>query len=275
MLVSPHGAGVEAPSTPATLTPTATVKTHFAKSHCSRCHLRAWCMPGDPANARVDCMDSLMFSRRRIRAGERLYRTGETFSCLFEIRSGTLKSSLSTAHGKERVSAFHMAGELVGLDGIADGHHASSATALEDTEVCAASYAMVTALAESNASLQRTLLQELSRESVRELHLLVRFGSLSSERRLATFLLNLSQRLSARGYSPSEFRMRMSRSDIASYLGLTVETVCRNFSAFQKLGILEVDQRHVRISDLGGLTRISDLDTPKAPRARRRGLPTS
>ncbi len=211
-----------------------------------------------------------MFSRRRIKAGERLYRTGETFSYLFEIRSGTLKSSLSTAQGQERVSAFHMAGELIGLDGIADGHHVSSATALEDTEVCAASYAMVTELAESNASWQRTLLQELSRESVRELHLLVRFGSLSSERRLAAFLLNLSQRLSARGYSPSEFRMRMSRSDIASYLGLTVETVCRNFSAFQKLGVLEVDQRHVRIADLDGLTRISNTDTHKTPRAGRR-----
>jgi CRP/FNR family transcriptional regulator len=115
-------------------------------------------------------------------------------------------------------------------------------------------------MAQSNASLQRTLFQELSRESNRELHLMMRCGCLPSEKRLAAFLLNLSQRLSARGYSPSEFRMRMSRSDIGSYLGLTVETVCRNFTALQKQGLLEVDQRHIRISDLDGLKRIGNLD---------------
>jgi CRP/FNR family transcriptional regulator len=206
-----------------------------------------------------------MFGRRRIKAGESLYREGEAFEFLFEVRSGTLKSSLTTAQGQERVSAFHMAGELIGSDGIANGRHASSATALEDSEVCAASYALLIELAQGNAILQRTLMQELSRESVRELHLLVRLGSMSSEKRLAVFLLNLSQRMSARGYSPSEFRMRMSRGDIGSYLGLTVETVCRNFSAFQKRGLLEVDQRHVRIADLAGLARIGGLDMPTAP----------
>jgi CRP/FNR family transcriptional regulator len=128
------------------------------------------------------------------------------------------------------------------------------------------SYAFLTELAASNTRLQRTLVQQLSREIVRELRLLVLLGSMTSERRLAAFLLNLSQRLSARGYSPSDFRMRMSRADIGSYLGLTLETVSRTFSAFQKLGLLEVDQRHIRIADLPGLTRIADLSTQKAPR---------
>lgn len=230
-----------------------------SKAHCSHCHLRAWCLPSGMASTDVDCMDSLMFGRRRIKTGQRLYRQGEPFKYLYEVRSGNLKSSLTTAQGLARVSAFHMAGELIGLDGVAEGQHASSATALEDTEVCAVSYALLTELAGSNAQLQRTLMQHMSGEIVRELRLKVMLGSKSAEERLATFLLNLSERLSARGYSPSDFRMRMTRADIGSYLGLTLATVSRTFSALQKRSLLEVDQRHIRITDLGGLTRTGDM----------------
>jgi CRP/FNR family transcriptional regulator len=98
----------------------------------------------------------------------------------------------------------------------------------------------------------------MSREIVREHRLMALLGSMTAEERLAVFLLNLSQRLSARGYSPNEFRLRMTRSDIGSYLGLTLETVSRTFSSFQKLQLLEVDQRHIRITNPGGLARIGD-----------------
>jgi CRP/FNR family transcriptional regulator len=243
-------------------------KAQPARPHCSRCLLREWCLPsGGLASGSADCRDNLMFGRRRIRTGDSLYQEGEPFQFLYEVRSGNLKSSLTTSRGQARVSGFPMAGELMGLDGVANGRHASSATALEDTEVCAVSYAFLTELAASNTGLQRTLMRQLSREIVRELRLLVLLGSMSADRRLATFLLNLSQRLAARGYSPFDFRMRMSRADIGSYLGLTLETVSRNFSSFQRQGLLEVDQRHIRITDLAGLTRIGDLHTPKAPRS--------
>ena len=204
-----------------------------------------------------------MFGRRRVRAGQQLYREGEPFKYLYEVRSGNLKSSLTTAQGLARVSAFHMTGELIGLDGVAEGQHASSVTALEDAEVCAVSYARLTELALSHAHLQQTLMQHMSREIVRELRMLVLLGSMTAEERLATFLLSLSQRLAARGYSASDFHMRMTRADIGSYLGMTLETVSRTFSAFQKLRLLEVDQRHIRITDLGRLTRVGDLRAHK------------
>lgn len=231
------------------------------RSHCSRCNLRAWCLPSDLASEDLDCRDSLIFGRRGIKAGHRLYGEGESFKYLYEVRSGNLKSSLKSAEGLERVSAFHMAGELVGLDGLAEGHHASSATALEDTEVCALSYEFLTELTASNAELTHTLMQYMSREIVRERRLKVLLVTTNAEQRLANFLLNQSQQLSARGYSPKDFRLRMSRSDIGSYLGLTLATVCRTFSALHKRNLLDVDHRHIRITDLGGLTRIRDLAT--------------
>jgi CRP/FNR family transcriptional regulator len=231
----------------------------LARSHCSRCNLRAWCLPSDLASQDLDCMDSLIFGRRRIKTGHRLYGEGESFKYLYEVRSGNLKSSLKSFEGLERVSAFHMAGELVGLDGLADGQHASSATALEDTEVCAVSYEFLTELTASNAELSRILMQLMSREIVRERRLKVLLATANAEQKLANFLLNQSQQLSARGYSPKDFRLRMTRSDIGSYLGLTLATVSRTFSALQQRRLLEVDQRHIRITDLDGLTRVGDV----------------
>ena len=231
-----------------------------AKSHCVHCPLREWRLLSGMASHAEDRMDSPMFGRRRmIRAGQWLYRQGEPFKYVYQVRSGNLKSSLTTARGLARVSAFHMTGELIGLDGVAEGRHASSVTALEDAEVCAVSYALLTELALGNAQLQRTLMQHMSREIVRELRMQLLLGSMTAQDRLANFLLNLSQRLSARGYSPSDFHIRMTRADIGSYLGLTLETVSRTFSALQKMCLLEVEQRHIRITDLGGLTRICDM----------------
>ena len=89
----------------------------------------------------VSRLDDLMFTRRKIAAGQMLYREGDRFQFMNAVRSGTFKTSLTLADGREQVSGFHMAGELMGLDGVAHGVHASSATALDDTEVCAIPYA--------------------------------------------------------------------------------------------------------------------------------------
>ena len=76
---------------------------------------------------------------------------------------------------------------------------------------------------------------------------------MSAVERLAAFLLNLSRRFSARGYSTSDFHLRMTREEIGSYLGLKLETVSRLFSRFQAEALVEVQQKHVRILDIPGL----------------------
>ena len=110
-----------------------------------------------------------------------------------------------------------------------------------------------------SVSLQQAVTRLMSREIVREHSLMMLLGSMNAEERLAAFLLNLSQRLKARGYSASEFHLRMSRAEIGSYLGLKLETVSRTFSAFQQQRLLEVDKKHVRILDLDGLTRAFEM----------------
>lgn len=225
------------------------------KASCSTCHLRELCLPGGLSGSETEGLDRLLFGRRKVAAGQALYDAGEKFRHVYAVRSGTFKSSLALAGGREQVSGFHMAGELMGLDAIADGVHASSATALEDTEVCAIRYTDLNELAARSGSLQLAMARMMSREIVREHSLMLLLGSMNAEERLAAFLLNVSQRMRARGYSASEFHLRMSRAEIGSYLGMKLETVSRTFSAFQQQGLLEVDRKHVRITDLGRLAR--------------------
>ncbi len=225
------------------------------QAQCSNCHLKDLCLPGGLEEPDLERLDHLHFGRRRVKAGETLYHAGERFQFIYAVRTGTFKSSLILADGREQVSGFHMAGELMGLDGVANGHHASAATALEDAEVCAIPYGHLTELASGSAEMQLVMARLMSREIVREHSLMMLLGSMNAEERLAAFLLNLSQRLKARGYSPSEFHLRMSRAEIGSYLGMKLETVSRTFSAFQQQRLLEVDKRHIRIVDLDGLSR--------------------
>ncbi|MDB4906872.1 MAG: transcriptional regulator, Crp/Fnr family [Gemmatimonadetes bacterium] len=229
------------------------------KTHCSSCHLRDLCLPCGLAEADVDSLDGLMFARRKVKAGEALYLEGDKFLFIYAVRSGTFKASLTLADGRDQVSGFYMAGELMGLDGLAQGAYASSAIALEDTEICAIPYSLLSELSSSAANMQHVVTRLMSREIVREHSLMMLLGSMNAEERLAAFLLNLSQRLKARGYSAHEFHLRMSRAEIGSYLGMKLETVSRTFSAFALQGLLEVDKRHIRIVNPEGLKRSFEL----------------
>ena len=222
----------------------------------------ATCLHQEPCTScRTDVNDArqlqaLRFSQRKIKAGQTLFYEGDCFQFLYVVRSGTFKSGLLLTDGREQVNGFCMTGEILGLDGVAYGTHASSAVALEDADVCVISYAYLIELAVSNASLLQMLARMMSHEILRKHRLIILLGSMNAEERLAAFLLNVSHRLTMRGYSAVEFHLRMSRAEIGSYLGMTLETVSRTFSAFQQLHLMQVDKRHIRLLDVDGLERV-------------------
>jgi CRP/FNR family transcriptional regulator len=219
-----------------------------AATHCSTCNLREVCITGGLDEADAARMGDLIHTRKRVKRGEHLYREGTGFDALFAVRSGFFKSSVVLEDGRDQVTGFHMAGEVLGLDGIGTDVHASDMTALEDSEVCVIPYARVT-----EPQLQQQVQKVMSRELVRDHGVMLLLGTMRAEERLAAFLLNLSQRFTARGYSPSEFHLRMTREEIGSYLGLSLETVSRLFSRFQAEGIIEVQQKHIKILDVAKL----------------------
>ena len=192
-------------------------------------------------------LDDLVAARRKIARGDILYRNGEKFSALYAIRTGFFKTSVAAEDGRDQVTGFQMAGEVIGLDGIVSDHHTCDAVALEDAEVCVMNFDRLEDLSREINALQRHVHKIMSREIVRENGVMLLLGSMRADERLAAFLLNLVQRLHTRGFSQSELVLRMTREEIGSYLGLKLETVSRTFSKFVEEGIVEVKQRHVRI----------------------------
>ncbi|MFY8055153.1 MAG: cyclic nucleotide-binding domain-containing protein, partial [Limnohabitans sp.] len=213
------------------------------KVACSNCNLRELCMPLGLNDDEMKRIDEVVATRRKIARGETLFRNGEKFNALFAIRTGFFKTCISSEDGRDQVTGFQMAGEIIGLDGIVSDQHTCDAVALEDAEVCVMTFDRIEELSREINALQRHVHKIMSREIVREHGVMLLLGSMRAEERLAAFLLNLVQRLHARGFSQSELVLRMTREEIGSYLGLKLETVSRTFSKFVEDGIVEVKQR--------------------------------
>jgi CRP/FNR family transcriptional regulator len=213
-------------------------------------------MPLGLSESEMERVDEVVATRRKIARGDNLFRNGDKFNALFAIRTGFFKTRISAEDGRDQVTGFQMAGEIIGLDGIVSDHHTCDAVALEDAEVCVMPFDRIEELSREITSLQRHVHKIMSREIVRENGVMLLLGSMRAEERLAAFLLNLVQRLHARGFSQSELVLRMTREEIGSYLGLKLETVSRTFSKFADEGIIEVKQRHVRILNADALKLI-------------------
>ena len=226
---------------------------------CTHCHMRELCLPAGLHGSTVEQLDGMKFARRRVKAGEPLYHSGDKFGFIYAVRSGTFKTVIVLRDGREQVTGFHLAGDVMGLDGLAQGTHATMAVPLEDAEICAIPYHQLAGLAAQHPSLHGAIARLMSRELVREHEVMLLLASMNAEERLASFLLNVSGRMRSRGYSATEFHLRMSRAEIGSYLGMKLETVSRTFSAFQHQGLLKVDKKHVRILDLAGLAQRCEM----------------
>ncbi len=232
------------------------INSQTMKVACSNCNLRELCMPVGLDESQLQRIDYVVAVRRKIKRGGTLFRNGERFSSLYAIRTGFFKTCVATEDGRDQVTGFQMAGEIIGLDGIVNDQHTCDAVALEDAEVCVMPFDRIEELSREVTALQSHVHKIMSREIVREHSVMLLLGSMRAEERLAAFLLNLVQRLHARGFSQTELVLRMTRQEIGSYLGLKLETVSRTFSKFVEDGIVEVKQRHVRILDAGALQRI-------------------
>jgi CRP/FNR family transcriptional regulator len=213
-------------------------------------------MPSGLNEQQLQRIDEIVATRRKVKRGSTLFRNGETFTSLYAIRTGFFKTCVATEDGRDQVTGFQMAGEIIGLDGIVHDHHTCDAVALEDAEVCVMPFDRLEDLSREVTALQSHVHKVMSREIVREHGVMQLRGSMRAAERLAAIVLNLVQRLHARGFSSSELVLRMTREEIGSYLGLKLETVSRTFSKFVEEGLVEVKQRHVRILDTEGLKRI-------------------
>ncbi len=231
------------------------------KVACSSCNLRELCLPMGLNPEEMDKLETVVSNRKRIKRGTPLFSTGDPFTSLYAVRSGFFKTCVTTADGRDQVTGFQMAGEIIGLDGIVADRHSCDAIALEDAEVCVMPYEQIETLSREFTALQHHVHKIMSREIVRDHGVMLLLGSMRAEERLAAFLLNLVQRLHARGFSQHELVLRMTREEIGSYLGMKLETVSRTFSKFVDDGVIEIKQRYVKIIDTDALRRIVNPQT--------------
>ena len=231
------------------------------KTACTLCNMRELCLPYGLSEEEVERLDEAIGARRRIKRQQHLYRAGDPFEAIYAVRTGFFKTDVILEDGRDQVTGFQMAGEILGMDGISTEAHTCNAIALEDSEVCVIPFAQLEHLTREMETLQHHFHKVMSREIVRDQGVMMLLGTMRAEERLAAFLINMSQRFVARGYSPAEFHLRMTRDEIGSYLGLKLETVSRAFSKFQEDKLIAVQQRHIRILDTAGLKKVLDRRT--------------
>jgi CRP/FNR family transcriptional regulator len=224
--------------------------------HCLACAMRNGCVPSELRPSELRRFETALHTKRRIAPKGYLYRAGEPASSLFVIRSGFIKTSVTTEDGREQVTGFHMMGEVIGMDAIGGGKRTGDAIALEQTDMCEIPFEALRKLFPEMPSLQQKLFEMVAQELQHERELMVLLGTMRAEERLAAFLLDLGRRYGARGYSALRFLLRMSRADIGSYLGLRLETVSRLFSRFQIERLIRIDYKSIEILDATALKMV-------------------
>jgi CRP/FNR family transcriptional regulator len=235
------------------------VCTHDYQVSCGNCRLNSICLPLALESDDIQQLDSIIQRSKPLQKNQHLYREGDDFQSVFAVRSGTLKAYKTTDDGREQVTGFYFPGEILGMDGISNNAHASSAKALETAAICEIPFSSLEKLSSMMPNLQRHFFQLMSREITEDQQLITLLSKNSADERVAALMMSISSRNARRKLSSTQFRLPMSRVDIGNYLGLTVETVSRVFSRMQKMGILQVDNKEIEILDLEGLRKMANL----------------
>ena len=226
---------------------------------CGECRMKSLCLPLALEIEDVDKLDNIVQRGRPYQKDEYIYRSGDEFYSVYAVRSGAIKAFTVNDEGIEQVTGFYLPGEVFGMDGIAHTNHVSSAMSLETSSVCEIPFHRLEELSIALPTLQRHFFQLMSKEITNDQHLLTLLSKNSAEERVATLLISISARNAQRNLSGIRFRLPMSRADIGNYLGLTVETVSRVLSRFQKQNLLKVDKKEIEILDIDGLQELANI----------------
>lgn len=207
--------------------------------------------------AHIDDLHGLNGRHRALVGGEVLFHLGESQSALYVSRRGSLKSVAINEDGDEQVIGFHLPGELIGLDALGSGRHRCLAVALEAGEVCELSLVHLEQAAREVPGLQNGLLRLMGHTVEFDQDHLAILSRPQAIERLAMFLVNLSFRLQVQGIESQRFNLPMSRAEIASYLGLVIETVSRGFGRLQEDGLIRIAGRKLQLLDMAGLCALA------------------
>lgn len=229
---------------------------HNVNISCASCRLNELCLPIALNKSEIHQLDEIVERNRPYKKGDHLYRQSDEFKSVYAVRSGSFKSYVLSDNGQGRVTGFYLPGEIIGMDGIASKHYANSTAALEHSSICEIPFSQLERLSHELPNMQHHFFAIMGNEIAKDQQIHTLLSSYTAEERTASFLLGLSSRYSRVSLSPTRFLLPMTRSDIGEYLGLTVETVSRIFTALQRKGLIDVNNREVELLDIEALRAI-------------------
>ncbi len=233
------------------------IPASLLKQSCSNCKIGASCLSSALDGKDFRSFEDVWLTRKKLSKGDLLFGIGAPSEFLYVVKLGFLKGAVVSSEGKEQVTGFHMAGDHLGLDAVYTRRHTCEVSALEESEVCCIPLEVMRKLTRSCGSFNDRVVRLLGQEIHRQQEVMTMLGSMTADERIAAFLLDLSRRFEERGYSRAEFVLRMTRSEIASYLGLKLETVSRALSKLAERCLIDIKQKHIHIIDIETLKKVA------------------
>lgn len=234
--------------------------TLIEQRSCADCVLKPMCRPALVRPDEIELLAASVLPRKQIPAGTRVYEQGGQVRALFVSQRGVLKTELIGSDGQVQVIGFHFPGELMGLEALDRGRFRASAVAVESATVCEIPVAALERVASRDAAFQHQLMRAASSCVSHQQDHLELLSLRQADERIALFLLGmLDRREAASGRPESVVLLPMSRTDIAGYLCLTIETVSRSFTRLREAGVIGVDGRQIGILDRDRLTALSKV----------------
>ncbi|AWB67330.1 transcriptional regulator FNR [Saccharobesus litoralis] len=224
---------------------------------CNNCSISSLCLPVSLNKTDMDKLDEIIHRKRPFQKAEKLFEAGKPFKSLYAVRSGSFKSYTISSQGDEQITAFHLPGDIIGFDAIHNKIHPSFAVSLETSLVCEIPFDTLDNLSANMPQLRQQVMKLMSNEITSDQELVLLLNRKTAEQKLAAFISSLSYRFEQRGFSPNEFRLTMTRADIGNFLGLTVETISRLLSRYQKENLISVNGKFISIVDHKGLDELS------------------
>nr|WP_297349240.1 fumarate/nitrate reduction transcriptional regulator Fnr [uncultured Glaciecola sp.] len=229
--------------------------------HCQSCSFSHLCLPVSLNKAELESLDDIIERKRPLHKTDKLVSYGDKFHSLYAVRSGSFKSYISDKEGVEQIIGFHFPGDIIGFDALKDNKHASYTQALETAMVCEVPYDTLDQMSIKFPKLRQQIMRFMSAEIKHDHDLMMLLSKRSAAERLLHFLIDLSQRFEERGFSAKQFNLSMTRNEIGNYLGLTVETISRLLTRFQKEELIKVDGKLISIVDFNRVKqRFPDME---------------
>lgn len=230
---------------------------------CQNCSFAHLCIPVSLNSNELDSLDEIIKRKKPLHKNDQLTAPGQGFTSLFAVRSGSFKSYITSSDGEQQITGFHLPGDIVGFEAMHNNAYQNYTVALETSMVCELPYDKLDEMSAQLPSLRKHMLKMMSNEIQHDHDMMMLLNRRTAEERLTHFLLQLSERFAERGFAAHEFHLTMTRSEIGNYLGLTVETVSRLLSRFQKENVIEVQGKLIHILDESALRQ--KLDDKQSP----------